>query len=99
MRSPERALLKRAVTIQMVRIKIPSGASGAGEHYCELWPDVNPYLAKGFHSALVSTPTARSYDGIEHPAKPRAARRPSTPCYLLITDAAGRGVVIGSAWR
>jgi hypothetical protein len=42
MRSPERALLKRAVMIQMVRIKIPSGGSGAAEHYCELWPDVNP---------------------------------------------------------
>ena len=52
MRSPERALLKRAVTIQMVRIKIPSGASGAGEHYCELWSDVNPYLAKGIPLGL-----------------------------------------------
>jgi hypothetical protein len=52
MRSPERALLKRAVTIQMVRIKIPSGASGAAEHYCELWPDVNPYLANGIPLGL-----------------------------------------------
>jgi hypothetical protein len=40
--SPERALLKRAVMIQMVRIKISSGGSGSAEHYCELWPDVNP---------------------------------------------------------
>ena len=57
MRSPERALLKRAVMIQMVRIKIPSGGSGAAEHYCELWPDVNPTWRKAFRSALVSTPT------------------------------------------
>src|SRR4029453_8961376 len=42
MRIPERALLKRAVAIQTVRIKIPSGGSGAAEHYRELWPDVNP---------------------------------------------------------
>ena len=55
MRSPERALLKRAVMIQMVRNKIPSRASGAAEHYCELWPDVNPLPRKAFHSALVST--------------------------------------------
>jgi hypothetical protein len=34
-----------------------------------------PTWRKAFHSALVSTPTARSYDGIEHPANPTAARR------------------------
>jgi hypothetical protein len=56
MRSPDRALLKRAVTIQMVRIKIPSGASGAVEHYCELWPDVNPTWRKAFHSAWSALP-------------------------------------------
>src|SRR4029450_494007 len=43
-----------------------------------------------------SDQSARSYEGIEHPANPSAARRQLTPCYLLIADAAGRGVVIGS---
>jgi hypothetical protein len=56
MRGPDRALLKRAVTIQMVRIKIPSGASGAVEHYCELWRDVNPTWRKAFHSAWSALP-------------------------------------------
>ncbi len=64
MRSPERALLKRAVMIQMVRNKIPSRASGAAEHYCELWPDVNP-LPGEKHStrpwSALPTPPAASH--------------------------------------
>ena len=56
MRSPERALLRTAVTIQMVRIKIHSGASGAAETIASCGPLSTAYWTKKtFHSALVST--------------------------------------------
>jgi hypothetical protein len=59
MRSPERVLLRSAVTIQMVRIKIPSGASGAAETIASRGPLPTAYWAKKtFHSALVSAPHA-----------------------------------------
>jgi hypothetical protein len=75
MRTPERALLKRAVTIQMVRIKIPSGASGAVEQYCELWPDVNPYLAKGNSTRPWSALPRRPLRRVPRRALPRGASR------------------------